>query len=115
MTHCIALPLILVNCPLTPVDFLVGDPVWVSTKNWITDQPSHKLSHQQEGLYCILEQRGHSYKVDLPTTNTVHPVFSTNHLCKDPNDPLPSQINDPSLLVKYNGEDKWEVEEILAV
>ena len=98
-----------------PVDFSVGDPVWVSTKNWITDRPSRKLGHQQEGPYRILEQRGHLYKVDLPATNTVHPVFSTDHLHKDPNDPLPSQINDPSLLVKYNGEDEWEVEEILAV
>ena len=95
-------------------DFDVGDSVWVTTKNWKTERPSCKLDYQMAGLYRILEKVGHSYRLDLPQSIRVHPVFSPDKLQKASNDPLPGQRNKSPLPIQVDGNDEWEVEEILA-
>ena len=95
-------------------DFGVGDFVQVTTKNWRTKRPSHKLDYQMAGPYEILKKVGNSYKVKLLDSIKVHLVFSLDKLWKASNDPLPGQRNDPPLPIQVNGDDEWEVEEILA-
>jgi len=41
-----------------------------------------------DGPYEILEQIGHSFKLKLPESIKVHPVFHAKKLCKDPGNPL---------------------------
>jgi len=96
------------------IDFEVGDKVWVSTKNWRTERPSRKLDSQMEGPFPILAKEGHSYRLQLPATLNIHPVFSADRLRKDPDNPLPGQVNDPPPAVVVSGNDEWEVQEILA-
>jgi hypothetical protein len=71
------------------IDFKVGDKVWVSIKHWKTDRPSRKLANQIDGLYKILEQVRHLFKLQLPKSIRVHPIFHADRLRKDPDNPLP--------------------------
>ena len=95
-------------------DFGVGDSVFVTTKDWLQDRPSKKLSHVASGPYRIIEKVGSSYKLDLPGTVRVHPVFHPSKLRKAATSkPLRGQHVDPPPPVKISEEDEWEVEKIL--
>ena len=97
-------------------DFGVGDKVWVTTKHWKTDRPSRKMANQMEGPYEILEQIGHSFRLKLPKSMKVHPVFHAEKLRKDAGDLLPGQANpEPPPLELEDGETEYEVQEVLAV
>src|SRR6266704_4996903 len=66
------------------------------------------------GLYKIINKVGNSYKVKLTDSIKVHLIFSPDKLQKAANDPLPGQKNEPPLLIQVNGDNKWEIKEILA-
>src|SRR6266702_60915 len=64
--------------------------------------------------YKVFEKIGNSYKIKLPDSIKVYLVFLLDKLRKAVTDPLPRQRNKPPLLIQINGDDKWEIEEILA-
>jgi hypothetical protein len=66
------------------------------------------------GPFKITKQVGHLYRVKLPETMKIHNVFSPDKLRKDPNDPLPGQVNDPLPPIIIAEKEEWEVQEILA-
>ena len=97
-----------------PPRYRVGDKVWLSTRNIRTQRPSRKLDHKQIGPFTILKRIGTtSYKLDLPQSMKIHPVFHSNLLRLDPNDALPSQHTLLSPPIIVDGAEEWEVERIL--
>jgi hypothetical protein len=96
-----------------PVDWEVGDNVWVATKNWASNRPSKKLGYQNDGPYKAVEKVGHSYRVAIPGEETRHTVYPAEVLRKDPGNPLPGQRQEEAVPVVYGTQPEWEVEEIL--
>ena len=74
-----------------PVDWTVGDKVYLSTKNLSIPRPSRKLAELWEGPFEVLEQVGHSYRLKLPAGSQNHDKFAPDVLRKDPEDSLPGQ------------------------
>jgi hypothetical protein len=69
-----------------------------------------------DGPYKILEKIGHSFKLKLPESIKVYPVFHAKKLRKDPRNLLLSQTNlEYDLIEVKDGEEEYEVQEVLAV
>jgi hypothetical protein len=97
-----------------PVDFDVGDKVFLTMKSWTTERPSGKLDNQMAGPYKILEKVGESFRLELPDSMKVHPVFHAEKLRKAPADPLPGQVIEPPPPVVIVEEPEYEVQDIIA-
>jgi hypothetical protein len=92
-----------------------GDKVWLRRKNIKTTRPSSKLDWKYLGPYTIIQKVGQkAYKLDLPPAVRIHPVFHSSLL--EPvseKTPIPGQINPEPPPIEIDGQDEWEVEEII--
>jgi hypothetical protein len=104
-----------VNQHRRAINWTVGDKVYLSTRHLKNERPSRKLADQWTGPFKILEQVGHSYRLDLPKGSRIHDVFAPDVLMKDPNNPLPGQEPPEPPGEVIAGEQEWEVDKILAV
>lgn len=91
----------------------VGEKVWLNLKNVSTPQLKKKLAWTQAQYRVTKCISPDVYELDVPTQ--IHPRFHVDLLRRDPNDPLPSQIQDetqpPPLL---DGDDPlWGVERVI--
>jgi transposase InsO family protein len=94
--------------------FKGGDKVWLDASNIQTDRPSKKLAHKRLGPYEILDKiRKTSYKLKLPKTMKVHPVFHVSLLYGHPTDEFGRRPTPPPPVVTPEGEEEYEVEKIL--
>ena len=57
----------------------------------------------------MLAKEGHSYRVQLPTSIKINPIFPAGSLRHDLNNLLPRQANTPLLPVKVIADDEYEV------
>jgi hypothetical protein len=95
-------------------EILEGDQVWLSSKNLRTDRPSKKLDHKRLGPFKVAKKiSSHAYKLQLPRSMKVHPVFHVSLLRKAQPDPIaerqPTEIPSPNV---EDGIEKWDIERI---
>jgi hypothetical protein len=67
------------------------------------------------GPWPVLTKEGYSYRVQLPVSMKINPVFPAESLRRDPDNLLPGQANTPLLLIKVTANDEYKVQEVIAV
>ena len=65
------------------------------------------------GLFLILAHKGNFYWVKLLNSIKIHPVFSSDRLCKAADDSLPGQRNEPLPPIVVTEDQEYEVQEII--
>lgn len=91
-----------------------GDLVWLDARNLRTLRPQKKLDWKNIGPLRIEKAVSpYAYKLELPASMRVHPVFHVNLLRPAENDPLPGQRPAPPPPVDVDGAEEFEVEEVL--
>jgi hypothetical protein len=95
-------------------DLQVGEEVWLDARNLRTSRPARKLDYKRVGPFRVAEKVGtRSYRLDLPKTMRIHPVFHVSLLERKRPDFIPGRApSNPGPLV-VAGEDEFEVEMVL--
>ena len=92
--------------------FNIGDQVWLSSKDIKIHQPSPKLGPRRLGPFKVIERIGDlDYRLELPDWMRIHNVIHVDRLSPYHENGLPSPKRPEPVIV--DGEEEWEVEEIL--
>jgi len=92
-----------------------GDQVYLDASDIKMTCPSPKLSHRRLEPFEIERQVGPlAYRLKLPHgMRQLHPVFNVVKLSAAPEDPILGRKPQALLPIVVDGEEEWEVEEIL--
>jgi len=90
----------------------VNDMVFLRKKGFSTTAPTTRLDSQFAGPFKILEERGHSYVLDMPPSFKGKNLFHADRLRKADMNPLPQQHQAPPPPEEINGEPEFEVDKI---
>ena len=88
--------------------------MWLLSSNISTQRPCKKLDWKRLGPYLVSERIGtQAYRLQLPPSLKVHPVFHVSLLDRYAESDIPSRIQPPAPLVIVDSQLEFEVEEIL--
>jgi len=91
-----------------------GDMVWLLPGNIKTTRQWKKLDPKKIGPFKILAKIGTSAdKVALPPSIAIHNTFHISLLQPYQDNQLPSQIQEPPPHIQIEGEDEYELDEII--
>ena len=93
---------------------LPGAQVWLLRRNIKTIRPSSKLDVRRLGPYSVIGPVGtSSYRLDLPGTMRIHPVFHVSLLEPHVANTFPGRIQSTPHSIAVEGFEEFEVREIL--
>ena len=94
-----------------------GDLVWLNYKNLRSLRPCKKLDFKNGGPFKIIKPVGkYAFKLELPSTVKIHPVFHVSLLSPVYTNPLPGQVSGPPPPLETETEDpEYEVERIVGI
>ena len=97
-----------------PLDFMIGDKVFVKSDNIRTTQLSKKLTEKFLGPFEILAQVGSvSFTLHLPDSmHSIHPIFHVSMLEPSAPNEFLNRTEIPPLPVIIDGETEFEISEI---
>jgi len=91
-----------------------GDMMWLVPRNIKTTRPSKKLDYMKIQPFKIMAKIGTSaYKLALPLSMAIHNTFHISLLEPYQNHQFPSQIKKPPPPIQIEGEDEYELDEII--
>src|SRR5215212_706513 len=94
--------------------FRIGDRVWLDSRNIRTTRPSRKLDYRRLGPYPIEAIISpYAYRLALPRDIRIHPVQPVSLLEPAHDNPYPGQRIPPPPPVVVEGEQEWQVDEVL--
>ncbi len=93
--------------------FQVGQKVWLDARNIKTLRPLKKLDWKNLGPFEITDVISpFAYRLALPASMKIHPVFNVHLLHAANENPLPYQTLKPPPAIEVDGVEQFEVEEI---
>ena len=91
-----------------------GDMVWLLPRNIKTTRPSKRLDYKKIRPFKIVAKiRTSAYKLALPPSMAIHHAFHISLLEPYQDNRFPSQIKEPPPPIQLEGEDKYELDEII--
>lgn len=97
-------------------NFDVGDRVFIVKKAWSTIRPSDKLDFPMTRNYFLITKKvkENAFELELPASWKGSKKFNAKRLCKFDNNPLLGQAVLNPEVEEVDGEEEFEVEEVLA-
>ena len=95
-------------------NFQIGDMVYLSTENLVTDEGSKKLSDLRTGPYPITKKvREGAYKLKLPPHMKVNPTFNVRLLTKAHPDPIIGRAPSEPAPIIINRHEEYTIKKFL--
>ena len=95
-------------------NFQIGDLVWLLRQDIATKRPCAKLDFRRLGPFRIIAQINDvAYRLKLPSSCKLHPVFHVSVLEPYKNNTIPDRAPPPHPPIEIEGAEEFEVRQIL--